>query len=169
MAKKKAKVSDNPIERLYDAGFSLFTLGRIANVPVSHIKVWRKELPKDRPGVDKIRGLLSLYEDMLAKDLDFDPVALYEEQLVLVKINGEKRFVRLYQFFETGIWDKAEFMEYVTSLKSFFSLTEFREMFPDDYQTVEFEGGEKAIVNTNAVESIGNAELIRHKDDISML
>lgn len=169
MAKKKAEDSDNPIERLYDAGFSLFTLGRIANVPVSHIKVWRKELPKDRPGVDKIRSLLSLYEDMLAKDLDFDPVALYEEQLVLVEIDGEKRFVRLYQFFETGIWDKAEFMEYVTSLKSFFSLTEFREMFPDDYQTVELEGGEKAIVNTNAVESIGNAELIRHKDDISVL
>lgn len=169
MAKTKAKVPDNPVERLYQAGFSWFTLGRVANVPVSHIKVWRKELPENRPGMEQIHRLASLYDAMMAKDFDFDPAALYEEQLVLVEINDTKRFVRLYQFFETGIWDQAKFMDYAASVKDLFSLTEFREMFPDDYQTVELDSGDKAIVNTNAVESIGNAELIRCQNELVMV
>lgn len=167
MAKKK-KVSDNPVERLYDAGFSWFTMGRVANVPVRRVKSWKEELTEGHAGIEKLRSLVTLYDAMLSMDLAFDPVSLYEEQLVIIDLDDSKRYVRLAQFFESKVWTDEEFLQYVGKIKEFFSSSEFREIFPDDYETVELEDGEKAIVNKNAIESIGNAELIRRKDDIKV-
>lgn len=168
-ATKKQQATDNPVERLAEAGFSWFTLGRTANVSVRHMRVWATELPVDRTGVEKVRDLLSLYESMLDTEPDFDPVSLYEEQVVIIELDGEKRYVRLYQFFETGLWDKTKFVEYIAVVKDFFSVADFPKVFPENYETVETAKGKKSIVNTVAIESIGNAELIRRKDDFTML
>lgn len=166
---QKKQVTDNPVEHLVEAGFSWFTLSRVANVPVSQMRMWAKELPADRTGVTNIRRLVSLYDGMMAKDLDFDPVSLYEEQVVIIELDGEKRYVRLHQFFETSLWSETKFIDYVIAVKDFFSVSDFSKVFPENYETVETAKGKKSIVNIVAIESIGNAELIRRKDDFTVL
>lgn len=160
----------SPLKSLLTQGYSKTTLARVAYLRVPQLKQWEQEMifPTDTALV-RIKALDNISKELWNLNLPFDPVAFYEEHVVLLEKDGLPFGAKVSHFFEITKWKHNDIVSYAEGLDAILTSQEIGEKYPSSYKVVKDLDGNKSIVAVPGVRLISSFELADQWKEYSLI
>lgn len=138
------------IDGLLGLGFSRQKIAGVAGISVpdvTGVKLGMVELSKT--ATKKLKGLLRWGTAMRAEpNFSFRPGAYYEQQIIVLCVNGEKQYTPLARLYENNSISTSQMIELTRSLPSLYDYNAFIDEFPEQANiNLDAENEEKLILH----------------------
>lgn len=155
--------TNSAVESLYLKGMSYTTLAVVTGIHVKDVKEARHEPAilslKSRQRCLRLDEILT--SAMNHDGLAIDPVAVFEEHILLGKVDGKLKWAKINELWVNGRIDDAYLKDVLIYTTKLYSYEELRKNHPMEYEVVNGGDGYKAILAKLPIDRAEGEELQR--------